>query len=126
MSIVKTQGLSGKLKLNFLLHLLLNQILLNPTRLIFMNGDACQDWLKRLSLAIALPRKADDVFALSFYAWTRDTESTVSNVHNISRFVQLPWWNRKQEETFLFGEQLFRFEVYHIRYCKFIIYLFII
>lgn len=80
-------------------------------RLIFANGECCQDWVKRLSQSLNLPRKPEEVFSLAFCAWTRDDDESHSSQQSINQ--TLPWWrNISSQDRPLTGEKLFRFEVY--------------
>ncbi|XP_032789509.1 myotubularin-related protein 3 isoform X2 [Daphnia magna] len=79
-------------------------------RLIFVNGECCQDWLKRLAQSLNLPRKPEEVFSLAFYAWTRDDEENHSAKPLINQ--TFPWWRKLSNYDHpLTGEKLFRFEV---------------
>ncbi|XP_046642401.1 myotubularin-related protein 3-like isoform X3 [Daphnia pulicaria] len=79
-------------------------------RLIFVNGECCQDWLKRLSQSLNLPRKPEEVFSLAFYAWTRDDDENHLTKPPVNQ--TMPWWrNLSNYDQPLTGEKLFRFEV---------------
>ena len=79
-------------------------------RLIFVNGECCQDWLKRLSQSLNLPRKPEEVFSLAFYAWTRDDDENHLAKSPVNQTI--PWWrNLSNYDQPLTGEKLFRFEV---------------
>ena len=85
--------------------------------MVFATGDSCQDWAKRLAQSLNLPRKAEDVFSLAFYAWGRDSEENNPKPLSLSSstpgaLVNLPWWLRTSaRDQPLTGEKLFRFEV---------------
>lgn len=79
-------------------------------RLVFANGECCQDWVKRLAQTLNIPRKAEDVFSLAFCAWTRDCDELTVKPTSVTIF---PWWRKisNPEDVPLTGENLFRFEV---------------
>lgn len=79
-------------------------------RLVFVNGESCQDWAKRLLQNLNLPRKAEDVFSLAFCAWAQDSEDGHPKLRSNS--LPSPWWRKISDQNYpLTGEQLFRFEV---------------
>lgn len=79
-------------------------------RLIFLNGECCQDWVKRLAQSLNLPRKPEEVFSLAFYAWTRDDDGNHSAKPPITK--TFPWWRKLTNyDEPLTGEKLFRSEV---------------
>lgn len=83
-------------------------------RLVFANGESCQDWAKRLVQNLNLPRKPEDVFSLAFCAWAKETDSSPLK-SNVAESL-LPWWQKIPfDDQPLTGEQLFRFEVYSIK-----------
>lgn len=85
-------------------------MLISLFRLIFVNGECCQDWLKRLSQSLNLPRKPEEVFSLAFYAWTRDDDENHLTKPPVNQ--TMPWWrNLSNYDQPLTGEKLFRFEV---------------
>lgn len=81
-------------------------ILFFSLRLVFLNGESCQDWAKRLIQLLSVPRRAEDVFSLALYAWARDSEENLS-----SQQASVPWWRRAHQDTPVYGEELFRSEV---------------
>ncbi|XP_057378847.1 myotubularin-related protein 3-like isoform X5 [Daphnia carinata] len=79
-------------------------------RLIFVNGESGQDWVKRLTQSLNLPRKPEEVFSLAFCAWTRDDDENHSAKPVVNQ--TFPWWRKLSNyDQPLTGEKLFRFEV---------------
>ena len=97
---------------------------------MFINGESCQDWAKRLLQNLNLPRKAEDVFSLAFCAWTQDCEDVTNTQLKLPSHASsaataptiatatapassfTPWWRQIATQDYpLTGEQLFRFEV---------------
>lgn len=102
-------GHSGELAL--LVPMFIESLSIFVLRLVFASGESCQDWAKRLTLNLNLPRKPEDVFSLAFYAWARESDENPLKLNAAESLV--PWWQKiPTEDQPLTGEQLFRFEVY--------------
>ena len=109
------EGHSGTIIFFFLMYLgetLLCNFFFPKNRLCFASGECCQDWVKRLSQTLNLPRKPEDVFSLAFCAWTQDCDE-VQAVKSLKTVTIFPWWRKisNSEDMPLTGENLFRFEV---------------
>ncbi|KAE8744447.1 hypothetical protein FOCC_FOCC008922 [Frankliniella occidentalis] len=56
----------------FYLHVLCKDA--RSVRLVFLSNDVCLDWFRRLLRAISPPKSIIEIFAFSFYAWSKEEE----------------------------------------------------
>lgn len=54
----------------FYLHVLCKDA--RSVRLVFLSNDVCVKWFHRLLRAISPPKSIEDIFAFSFYAWSKE------------------------------------------------------
>lgn len=54
----------------FYLHVLCKDA--RSVRLLFLSNDVCVKWFHRLLRVISPPKAIEDIFAFSFYAWSKE------------------------------------------------------
>lgn len=81
----------------FYLHVLCKDA--RSVRLVFLSNDVCVKWFHRLLRAISPPKSIEEVFAFSFYAWSKE-EGGEKVIQRLKRQPEQSYF-RKEVHTLL-------------------------